>query len=94
MLQVQNNKQLLSSYAKKTHDRNVAPYRIPDQESSKINPKWTQEEQLLGVQGKNDTYLCTTYICLMRKNRLTYVFAKTQIIKYGKNNWGKPCNFH
>merc|ERR1712226_119087 len=48
---VQNNKQLLSSYAKKTHDRNVAPYRIPDQESSKINPKWTQEEQLLGVQG-------------------------------------------
>ena len=51
-LQVQNNKQLLSSYAKKTHDRNVAPYRIPDQESSKINPKWTQEEQLLGVQGK------------------------------------------
>ena len=51
MLQVQNNKQLLSSYAKKTHDRNVAPYRIPDQESSKINPKWTQEEQLLGVQG-------------------------------------------
>ena len=55
VLQVQNNKQLLSSYAKKTHDRNVAPYRIPDQESSKINPKWTQEEQLLGVQGKNDT---------------------------------------
>ena len=52
VLQVQNNKQLLSSYAKKTHDRNVAPYRIPDQESSKINPKWTQEEQLLGVQGK------------------------------------------
>ena len=52
ILQVQNNKQLLSSYAKKTHDRNVAPYRIPDQESSKINPKWTQEEQLLGVQGK------------------------------------------
>ena len=51
MLQVQSNKQLLSSYAKKTHDRNVAPYRIPDQESSKINPKWTQEEQLLGVQG-------------------------------------------
>ena len=56
MLQVQNNKQLLSSYAKKTHDRNVAPYRIPDQESSKINPKWTQEEQLLGVQG-NFTHL-------------------------------------
>merc|ERR1711902_52077 len=47
---VQNNKQILSSYAKKTNHRDIAPYRIPD-ESSKINPKWSQEEQLLGVQG-------------------------------------------
>ena len=51
--QVQNNKQILSSCIKKTYDRgNIAPYRIPESESSKINPKWTQEEQLLGVQGK------------------------------------------
>lgn len=49
---VQNNKQILSSCIKKTYDRgNIAPYRIPESESSKINPKWTQEEQLLGVQG-------------------------------------------
>ena len=50
LFQVQNNKQILSSYAKKTNHRDIAPYRIPD-ESSKINPKWSQEEQLLGVQG-------------------------------------------
>merc|ERR1711881_273997 len=47
---VQNNKQLLSSLARKTHYRNIEPYRIPDS-ASKINAKWTQEEQLLGVQG-------------------------------------------
>jgi len=48
---VQNNKQILSSLTRRNLDRNIEPYRIPDAESSKINAKWTQEEQLLGVHG-------------------------------------------
>jgi len=47
---VQNNKQILSALTRRNLDRNIDPYRIPDA-SSKINAKWTQEEQLLGVQG-------------------------------------------
>merc|ERR1712109_445154 len=47
---VQNNKQILSSLTRRNIDRSIDPYRIPDA-SSKINAKWTQEEQLLGVQG-------------------------------------------
>ena len=62
-MQVQNNKQILSSYAKKTNHRDIAPYRIPD-ESSKINPKWSQEEQLLGVQG---TYVKRNFIFDLRE---------------------------
>ena len=36
--------------------KTIAPYRVPDSNSNtnKINPKWSQEEQLLGVQGKFD----------------------------------------
>lgn len=50
---VQNNKQLLSSLTRTTVHKSIEPYRIPDSNSntSKINPKWTQDEQLLGVQG-------------------------------------------
>merc|ERR1712241_1115654 len=40
----------LSALTRRNLDRNIDPYRIPDA-SSKINAKWTQEEQLLGVQG-------------------------------------------
>merc|ERR1712012_1122752 len=47
---VQNNKQILSSLTRRNIDRSIDPYRIPDA-SSKINAKWSQEEQLLGVQG-------------------------------------------
>lgn len=51
--QVQSNKQTLSSLSHRTQGRTVEPYRIPNTSSpSKINAKWTQEEQLLGVQGK------------------------------------------
>jgi len=49
---VQNNKQILSSLTRRNLDRNIDPYRIPDKDaSSKINAKWSQDEQLLGVQG-------------------------------------------
>jgi len=50
---VQNNKQLLSSLTRTTMHKTIAPYRVPDSNSNtnKINPKWSQEEQLLGVQG-------------------------------------------
>lgn len=47
---VQNNKQLLSSLSRRTVDRNVDPYRIPDP-ATRINARWTNEELLLGVQG-------------------------------------------
>jgi len=47
---VQNNKQILSSLCRRTHTKDVAPYRIPDS-PSKINAKWSQEELNLGVQG-------------------------------------------
>jgi len=47
---VQNNKQILSSLTRRNLDKTIEPYRIPDA-SSKLNAKWSQEEQLLGVQG-------------------------------------------
>jgi hypothetical protein len=49
---VQNNKQLLSTLTRKTFDKNVESYRIPDP-ATKHNARWTNEELLLGVQGKN-----------------------------------------
>ena len=47
---MQNNKQILSSLTRRNLDKKIEPYRIPDA-SSKLNAKWSQEEQLLGVQG-------------------------------------------
>ena len=33
------------------HRNSIEPYRVPDP-STKINAKWSNEELLLGVQGK------------------------------------------
>ena len=53
LLQVQNNKQLLSSLHRKSRDRsNIEPYKIPTDITSRMNAKWSNEELLLGVQGK------------------------------------------
>ena len=56
---MQNNKQILSSLTRRNIDRSIDPYRIPDA-SSKINAKWSQEEQLLGVQGNSNSCLNDT----------------------------------
>ena len=49
---VQNNKQELSAWHRKTIDRkNIDPYKTPTDLTSKINAKWSNEELLLGVQG-------------------------------------------
>ena len=51
ILQVQNNKQLLSALRRKARDRDIEPYRVPDP-TTRINARWTNEELLLAVQGK------------------------------------------
>ena len=47
---VQNNKQLLSSLHRRTRDKDIEPYRVPDP-ATRLNARWTNEELLLGVQG-------------------------------------------
>jgi hypothetical protein len=43
---------VLSSLTRRNRDKSwIEPYRIPDP-ASKINARWTNEELLLGVQGK------------------------------------------
>ena len=63
-LQVQNNKQLLSSLHRKSRDRsNIEPYKIPTDITSRMNAKWSNEELLLGVQG-NQGFLFKIQFCV------------------------------
>ena len=62
-LQVQNNKQLLSSLHRKSRDRsNIEPYKIPTDITSSMNAKWSNEELLLGVQGKQ-SFVALIFSC-------------------------------
>jgi len=47
---VQSNKQMLSFTMRRNREKNIDRFRIPEPQH-KINPKWTHDELLLGVQG-------------------------------------------
>ena len=72
---VQNNKQMLSSLRRRARDRQVEPYRVPES-ANRINARWTNEELLLAVQGKQNT---------VDSIWSTNISAVSGIRKFGKN---------